>query len=306
MSHIPSSRPRRQSGSTLVLVTFFMAALFAFASLSIDVSNVYSLQRKAQSATDAAALAAVALCTNSAVVKATVITEAANIASANGVTAGEISASADTQIKVGRWSFTNQTFTADATPYNAVLVPAKRTVPLFFGGIIGTSQMTPAVRSIAALSYPSQATGMIPFMLKTNYTSVAAGTIFTLLKNDYKVTGNFGKLDTLDSQDWQTEMENGCQCTVTNGQVLGTTPGNAHIDDGFRPIQGQIVTMPLVVDFPNGNGSIQVVGFATVQIVSIAGNGNWTLTLKFINALTGSGSGGPTNSPYARARILVQ
>ena len=64
MSHIPSSRPRRQSGSTLVLVTFFMAALFAFASLSIDVSNVYSLQRKAQSATDAAALAAVALCTN--------------------------------------------------------------------------------------------------------------------------------------------------------------------------------------------------------------------------------------------------
>src|SRR5439155_9268839 len=59
--NIPNSTPRsaNRAGSTLVLVTVFVVALFALAALAIDVGNVYTHRNRIQDAIDAASLAAV-------------------------------------------------------------------------------------------------------------------------------------------------------------------------------------------------------------------------------------------------------
>src|SRR5579859_3289510 len=157
MNHAISVRVRHdECGAVVLIVVMFIVVLFGFAALSIDVSHVFQEERRAQAATDAAAYAAAALLTNAAEPKTAMIQEALNIASANGITTNEIQASAIGQIEVGRWDLTNQTFTADATPYNSVLVPARRTVPLPFGKVVGFSQMTPTVKSVAMLGGANQ------------------------------------------------------------------------------------------------------------------------------------------------------
>src|SRR6266404_776216 len=150
-------------GSALVLVTLFIFVLFGFAALSLDVSNVYREKHRAHMATDAAALAGVAKIGDPFVdpsqQKSDAVAEAQIIANTNGVTDIEISASAvgnTGTIQVGLWD--GNVFAANATPYNAVRVPAQRKVPLNFGNIggpLGMSQMTPTVDSIATIGVPT-------------------------------------------------------------------------------------------------------------------------------------------------------
>src|SRR5437016_13869458 len=94
---------RGKRGTTLVILAVFIVALFAFAALSIDVSNVFHHQRNEQAATDAGAFAGAAKLTNAPPVAADIIAEAEIITVANGVTDQEIAASKFQQIDVGRW-----------------------------------------------------------------------------------------------------------------------------------------------------------------------------------------------------------
>ena len=146
-------KPRRsERGSTLVLVTLFIFVLFGFTALSIDVANVYSQKHKAHDATDAAALAGVAKLAPSGSAS-DAITEAEVIANTNGVTHAEITASNTGTIEVGSWDGTN--FTANTAPFNAVHVPAQRTVTNHFGRVVGFPLMTPVVDSIAEIGVHS-------------------------------------------------------------------------------------------------------------------------------------------------------
>src|ERR1041385_827215 len=101
---------RDESGSTLVLVTMFIIALFGFAALTIDVGRVYKEKRHAQFGTDAGAYAAANLLTNSPQTLDQIKIEAINIAAANGVTNTEIS-NAGT-VELGHWDANTLAFTA--------------------------------------------------------------------------------------------------------------------------------------------------------------------------------------------------
>src|SRR5579862_2867172 len=160
-----------ESGSVIVLVALSLVALFAFAALSIDLSHVYQQERDLQSATDAAALSAAILLTNPVccgVTAQSVIDRATAVALANGVTNTEI----DGSIQVGHWDTNSATFNPSAAQanWNAVRVPARRSVALAFGPIIGMGHMSPGAHSIAmsgglGSAEGANGAGFIPFTI---------------------------------------------------------------------------------------------------------------------------------------------
>lgn len=304
-----------ESGSIIVLVAVSMVALFGFAALSIDLAHVYQQQRDMQSATDAAALAAAALLTNSSPDPVSIASVATVIAQTNGVSSAEITASNYGGIQVGQWDPSAGGFTSNATPYNAVLVPAKRTVGLLFGPVVGFGAMTPAVHSVAMLSHPNQVYNPVPLMMMTNLATSIGTTNIVVTKQDYDKTGNFGPINLTSTEpgSFVADMGTGCGCTVTNGEVLGkdvngNNTGNNDVYNGLlAAATGQPVIVAVVDDFPDGNCcDVQVVGFILVQIGVSGSKGNWTASFTYKDGLVGSGSGGPSTSPYAKDRILVE
>jgi len=287
-------RRQNERGATLVLVTFFMVALFAFAALSLDVGNVLREQRKAQIGTDAAALAAAAKLGNNPSV---VITEALVVAATNGVTTAEIAYGAHGgypgQIQLGNWDPTRgatNRFLAGGSPTNAVRVPARRTVDLFFAKVVGLSQMTPAVHSVATMT-PG---GMVPFGIgsalvagvATNCTDPKdTSCVITLSKQN---NGNWGKLnlgDVLNNPNaWEDAFVNGYPGTLGQDATLDgepvilvdTDPGFAKLKDAWdlRMASNPIVVLPVVIQFFNGRSTVTIIEYATVKLLNQRGTGN--------------------------------
>jgi len=297
-------KSRRDSGSTLVTVTVFMVAIFGFAALSVDVANVFHQQRNEQAATDSAAIAGVAKLPDTGAARQ----EAIDLAGANGVTATEIQ-NAGT-VEVGNWS--NSTFTANATPLNAVRVPARRNVPLYFGGVVGTGAMNPATHSVAAGGPAGQVYNPIPLWVVTGQlANMGFNELLTLHADDFG--GQWGKIDIhsyKNKQDWANDMTaNGCSCEVSVGPYADMT--------GFSGVATAVenlglkteVTIP-VVDTPPKAGStdVNIIGFIAVKITAWQGSGSsWQLTVQFLNKAVGAGPGGSCPVPCVQgSRALVQ
>lgn len=319
-NHSRIQRRQVEKGSVMVLVAVGMAALLGFAALAVDVSHLYQQQRDIQSATDAAALAASALITNPPAADSTIIQEAVNLAAANGVSASEISASSVSNsgtIQLGEWD--GSSFTAGTKPYNAVRVPAKRTVNLFFGPVVGLKQKVTSVHSVAingnkTSSFGGNDAGLIPFGFDLSMLDQPLGSTVTLTdSNSGGGSGNFGQLSYGGS--YSHDMSTGCNCTHSIGDQVGVNPGkNGGCPEcsvtGFqdRLAVNPFAVMPVISDWPNGNsGDATIVGFIGVEIISATGQGSsWAVTLKIVSINVGGGTGGnPTNTVYA-ARELVQ
>jgi Flp pilus assembly protein TadG len=302
---------RGQSGSTLVLVTVFATALFGFAALSIDISRVYKEGRHEQFATDAAAYAGVVRLTNtlSSAAKTAAIQEASDVAGANGVTSSELSNGGGVQ--VGQW--TNSTFTADATPYNAVRVPSKRTVGMTFARVVGLGSMSPKAHSIADLESAGRVANAIPVGLSLAVlTNETFGSQMTLHDSSFG-PGKWAKIDLGNYQNtgaWQADMTtNGCNCEVSVG-TIPTIQGAAQVQQSFNALgAGAIFAMPVVddVSFSGGSGQANILGFVVVELLSSSGTGaNWTATVQFLAQVTGDRGGGGCPPPCVQARFLVQ
>jgi Flp pilus assembly protein TadG len=274
-----------ERGSTAVLVAIFVLVLFGFAALSLDVSRVYIEKHKEHMATDAAALAGVAKVGDPAVSTnqqaSAAITEADAIANANGVTDAEIAAAPTNRyparIQVGWWA--NGTFTASAPPYNAVRVPAKRTVPIYFGKAVGTSRMSPAVDSIATIGMR-----VVPYGIPSCVVTNVGGT--NTLQNWKNAgcsssAGNWGAIDlcgALGPNDVASAISGpGCYSSV--GQVTTTRTGVPNkTSDGFQTLWDngrRIIVLPVTSDFPTGNsGDITVLDYVVVQLLGPPTNGS--------------------------------
>ncbi len=310
--------PRRSfRGNTLVLVTIFVTALFGFAALSIDVSHVFQQQRRAQISTDAAALAGVAMLTNSGAASVDAIAQAQLIANANGVSDQEIAASSIGAIQVGQWDTNSLSFSAGTTPYNAVPVPARRTVPMYFAPVVGMRQMTPQVRSVAMLAPAGSVEGARPFGVTSNVIgSACIGCTITVGEKQGN-TGQWGQLNFSGSftntGDWVDAMLSGYGGTVSVGENIGTTdPGSDWVAKTLNDLQqtGETLIIPVVdtLDF-TGKQSVDILGFIGVQVVNVTGGGNaMTIELKIVSAITtgSAGGGGIGGPPWVSVRVLVQ
>ena len=288
---------REEKGTFIVLMSLCLLGVFGFAALAIDISHVYQQKRDMQSATDYAALARrAALLTNSSPDKTAIIQAAQTIALSNGLTTAEITAavSEDGTIEVGTWD-TNNTppFTANTASgtWNAVRVPAKRSVGLFFGKLTvgpgnGLSAMSPVVHTVAVLSHPNQAYDVVPFMMTTNYAGNPFGTQLDFTKNEYKNDGNFGKADLSSaggSGDFTTDMQNGCNCTLSIGETINGDSGNSSVSAGLNDALGRDVIVPVVDALPKNNGAVTIVGFMLIHIDAVNGNGSWDVTFTLVS-----------------------
>jgi Flp pilus assembly protein TadG len=282
---------RSERGSTLVLVTLFLAVLFGFAALSLDVSNVYHQKQKVRAATDAAALAGVAELDSdgSSTSNTLAITVADILANTNGVTNAEIASSAAGQIQIGYWDGT--TFTASTAPYNAVSVPAQRAVPVTFGKAVGfISQMRPAVDSIATIGAL-----VTPAAIPSN----AVPTIFPTTNTDMQNfnSGNWGKIALCGGF-------GSPPCFASAGTSTDTDPGFSGVCNGFESLTNQIVVLPVVDSFPNGKKTVTIVNFIVVKIVSVnnCNGANFSLTVVFL----GEGFGALQQAGVGPTRTLVE
>jgi Flp pilus assembly protein TadG len=329
-----SARHRGESGTTLVLVALFVIALFGFAALTIDVGRVYKEKRHMQFATDAGAFAGVnMLNTNFSVgtPQDHAISEATDIAGANGVTASEISASDAHAIQVGYWDADHTNFVANAATLNAVRVSAKRTVDLTFAKVVGFSSMNPAVDSVATLGSVGRMSGpIIPVVVTADDITTNClghgncyGYYLTLNNDDTVGSGKLGKVDLgvfeptgsykNGGKVWGDDMTtNGCNCTVSVGSVPAIT-GNADVQKAFAalPLYSTFV-IPVVEQFDfTGSGTANIVGFVLVELTNYSEKGSkWTADVMFLASAQGDPSGGAIGGscppPCYQTRALVE
>lgn len=145
------------AGATLPMVAMSLTALFGFAALTVDLGHARLTGQRLQGAADAAALAAaeqLALTGSEGGVARTYARLNMPVA-----THGEVLAASD--VRTGRWDEVARTFTASATPANAVRVTTRRAAangnPLrtFLAGAIGIGQMELSRTAIAAFQAQS-------------------------------------------------------------------------------------------------------------------------------------------------------
>ena len=294
-----SKRFRRdESGVTLVMVTLFIVVLFGFAALSLDVGNVYREQRKLNNATDAGALAGVLKFPD----QTKAINDARAVAFANGATGGEIQNGARNgfpgDIQVGWWDVDNRIFVAGATPVNAIRVPARRTVPLYFGKVVGLGVMKPAVSSVALVGKYVTPYG-IPICVVTN---LSVGQIFTnnWWNSDPSIgcpkrpggAGNWGVIylcadpSKITGHDATVTALTNSGCFAYVGETVPVGTGFDGIADAFQSLytRGETVILPVTTDFPNGVGKVTILDFIAVQLLDAgSGGGNtWVITMKLL------------------------
>jgi hypothetical protein len=317
----PLGYRRGEKGDSLIIIVVFIFALFGLMALSVDVGNVYVQRKAIQSATDAAALAAVkdwALGES-----AGKVTQVANdFGGNNGLKSGEI-----LSVTVGKWIHAARQFVPEnplspgAIP--AVEVKSHRLVASFFGTVVGFSGFDPNVRSVAVVAAARCAntlpwaacdqSGIItqqhctPVTLK--YSTVGPGT------NSCGATygsANFGALALggTGASDYRENVVNDSRVLICIGDCVDTEPGNM-VGPTIQGLQERIAGLPAYVCTtnpdseapnnkrtaiipkvevlqPNGRGQVCVTGFYTI-VLDDYDNSTKSVQARFISVFGGTG-----------------
>lgn len=254
----------------MVILALAAVGVAGVAALGIDVFYIYWNKNRLQSGTDAAALAGatyfndVSFSGNNA--SCTYSTDAQNAACtyalSNGVLLSELTGVVANQA--------NLSMTVNAT----------RTIPALFARIVGIQNFTVSAISVAVLQGLASASGLAPIGLDslTPYTygqsinlrmnNCGAG-CWQGLAQQSQSGGNTG------SAAFQQNLQLGCSCTVTVGDMLTAEPGvkNSAVTNGISAR----VAAGLASD-PNGTWSSHTLSDARVAVLPVV---NW-----------GSGCGG--------------
>jgi len=313
------SRQSKERGGTLVLVTVFMVALFGFAALSIDVGNVYVQRTRLQEAGDSASMASVVDWATGSTADV-VAQHARSFASANSVLTNEVKT-----VRAGVWDDATRTFTEKATftssEVPAVEVTNQRTVPMYFGRVVGTPAMSPRTVSVAVVAAGTAAAGVLPWAVCGDYTPNKCDTLTleffqiggsaggnTCSTGSGGNSGNFGQLDLSGGgNDYQSLIANGFGGVLRVGDCVQTDTGvsagqtKSGLEDrvGGLPAYNCTATSP-----PPGNKRLGIVpkvatldvkgvknvcitGFYIISIDGYANNGK-EVYARFLEAFTGT------------------
>jgi hypothetical protein len=300
-------------GQMMVVFAVALPILVGALALCADIGVFYYNWVLLQKAADAAALAGASYLPSQT---AKAVAAANNYANLNTVLNGEI---VSNQVAAGNQSIT---------------VKFKRTVPYYFGRVLGLTSAPVAASATAGVQCVNSDTGgALPIGIQYN-TSYTFGTQIQILtgkytnKNGWTVgSGAWGALalggsglDTYKANLW------GYPGTVSVGDQLSLKTGNDVIKptvDNFNTRIAQQSTVdpgatyqnyslndPRIVEIPmvnwsgvNGNSStVPVMGFAVVWIQSVDSQGN--ITVVFLNEVTAGASPGP-NAPCYGAMVPV-
>jgi hypothetical protein len=146
-----------ERGLVLPVIAGGMFVLIGAAALAIDTANFYALQGKLQSGADAAATAAARELPD----QTKTLTGAKGYAAKNLATSDHGETLKDNDVAVGNWDATNKTFTAAATPINAVQVTLRRAnangnaASTYFANVLGFQSVDIVVSAVALKPTPS-------------------------------------------------------------------------------------------------------------------------------------------------------
>ena len=318
------SRQSKERGGTLVLVTVFMVALFGFAALSIDVGNVYVQRTRLQEAGDSASLASVVDWANGATADV-VAQRARGFASANSVPTNEVKT-----VRAGIWDDATRTFTETATftssEVPAVEVTNQRTVPMYFGRVVGMPAMSPRTVSVACVAAATAAGGVLPWVACDTFTPTKCATVTVQFQDSSGPgvtnactggSGNFGQISLGGSgaSVYKNNIINGYGGILRVGDCVDTDTGvswgptKQGIDDRMpKPYPAYNCTptspppigdadpnndkrqaiVPKTTDLDvNGKKKICITGFYTVSIGDY-NNSTKTVDITFVETFTGT------------------
>jgi len=164
-------RRKRNQGIATVYVALLLVALLAFVGLAIDLGYMYLTKTQLQNAADSAALAGASILISSGAITnlsdqriTDAKNEAINFALQNKAAGDNIVILSDgtntlsdtNDVTVGFWDGSN--YTPNTTPVNALKARPRRTenspggkVAIFFGEVIGISEMAASADAVAAL-----------------------------------------------------------------------------------------------------------------------------------------------------------
>lgn len=214
------------SGALLPMVAISMTVLLGFAALTIDLSNGYLTGQRLQATADSAALAAAEQLALTGSEGGTARTYARlNMPVAEH---GEVLAAQD--VRLGRWDVVNGTFTASATPANAVSVTTRRAVangnPLktFLAGVIGFEQIE--LSRTATTFFQPREVGNCILALRRNGTGIEVGSRGQITTNRCNVYANSNANNSI-------RTRNNARITTQNGEIctVGRVSGS-----GYSPV----------------------------------------------------------------------
>jgi hypothetical protein len=279
-----------------------LVVIMISAALAYDLGNQRRVYQEMQNAVDLAALAGVAKISKST---SQVQTEARAIATANGLTTGDLTAGGD--VDVGTWDPSTKTFTPGGGSPNAVRVRARRNVPTFFGRVAGTNSLASVVTGIAStLTYPPEC--VRPFGLVLTDDSLVPPYPITI----DEAQGNWQKIELPGMQPGKNEFIDGmadgvCLDALDAGMSVNPYPGTAGVStpsNGFEVLPNAPIYIPIVTRFGAGNSmQVTIEGFAKVTLDGqpTGSGGQWTATFRILEILDSL----PTRGPVYNGRNLV-
>jgi len=277
---------REERGATIVIVALSMTVMLGFASLVVDIGNLYLNKARLDNMADAAALAGVQdLPGNTSVAVST----ARSYAARNGMS-GDV---------VGVTLSQNNT---------AITVNATRSVPFFFAQIFNMQSANVTAKATASLSTVSGSSGIVPFGIVQQ--QFVYGQTYTLKNGAGSgYSGNYAALALGGSGSpiYQNNIKQGYNSMLYIGDWVSTEPGNMSGPTsegvgyrvGLDPTatfatvaenSARIVIVPIIGSLTvTGRSDVQIVGFAAFFLEGTGGSGsNNYVTGEFMQLVTPS------------------
>ena len=143
---------RDQRGSAAVMFAGGLVMLVGMAAIAVDLSHLFGLQGKLQTAADAAVLAAASELPDTDAARSAAL----SYATKNMPTGSHGTVLVPSDVATGNWDSDTRTFTADGAPLNAVRVVTRRSgdngnaVGLFFARVLGFNEADIVTEAIAS------------------------------------------------------------------------------------------------------------------------------------------------------------
>lgn len=290
------ARPAPESGFVIALFFIFTAVVLTSLAFAIDLGKAYDQQRQIQIAADAASLAAVASL-GPDTSYTTVLSTAAKIALANGITNNELMQEPP---RCGTWH--DGIFRAHATQLcdqtsTAVEITIKRSVPSHFAHVTSKSEFDLTARAVGYMPPPTNGSCIRPFGVEESFLSSLAledGGSFSV--SGTQGSGNWGKVDIHGNASSGEEytslmLNNVCDELIGAGNFVSIGTGDAAINQVFEtllsdstpPYAWQNMVFAVTSDFGNGNTTVQIRRFIRVDLIGQNGQGkNWQATFKIV------------------------
>lgn len=287
---------RDKRGFVLVMFSLLSVILLAAVGFAVDLSRVYDEHQKIQIAADAASLAA-ANTLGTSVGYSSVLSVIGAIANANAVSVDEIT---EEPPECGFWragAFVSQGVHVCDDTSTAVHVTVKRRVPASFSRVVLKEDFHVMAQSVSFKPLPSPGNCIRPFGIEGSFLATERaqeGDTFTL--GGTQESGNWGKIDldgnSSSGQQYTDLMTNNqCSDSFVKGNSVSQGTGNAQmrqvfdslLNDVTPPYAARGMVVAVTSDFGSGNGTVDIIKFMKVDLLSQEGAGrNWSATFRIV------------------------